>query len=231
MFIRRFFINLVLNNLKTQIMELKKVSSEVNQLMLDRCSVRKYDTNSTISKGDLKKIIQDALTAPSSLNLQPWHLVVVHSKDMKESIKPYLMFNKIQAETASAFIVIYANLDSTSNTDVVYNAAYEHGLLTETDKEKKLDRIKAYCALRSPQDSLTTAVFDCGLLTMQLMLAATAYGYDTNPIGGFEKNKVSEVLGVNLTKYKPLLLLSIGKADEIRHDSIRFSIDEVVDWK
>lgn len=112
-------------------MEVKKVNNVANRIMQNRCSVRKYDTNSEISKETLSDIIQDALTAPSSLNLQPWHFVVVESEEAKESIKPFLMFNKMQAQTSAAFIVVYANMDSVSNTDVIYNAACEHGLLAQ----------------------------------------------------------------------------------------------------
>lgn len=212
-------------------MEVKNIKSPANQLMYDRCSVRKYDTNSKISKEILSDIINDALTAPSSLNLQPWHFVVITSKESMDAIKPHLMFNKIQADTSSAFIVVYADLDSISNCDAIYGAASEEGLLGKKDIDVKLDRIKGYFANRSERDSWTTAVFDCGLVTMQLMLSAKAYGYDTNPIGGFERLEISKILGVDLSRYKPLLLLSIGKADEEYHESIRLSVDDVVEWK
>jgi nitroreductase len=32
---------------------------------------------------------------------------------------------------------------------------------------------------------------------MQLMLTARAHGYDTNPIGGYDKEKIAEVFGMD----------------------------------
>ena len=41
----------------------------------------------------------------------------------------------------------------------------------------------------TPEVMKDTVLIDGGLVAMQFMLAARAHGYDTCPIGGFEKTK------------------------------------------
>ena len=41
------------------------------------------------------------------------------------------------------------------------------------------------------------------------MLVAKQYGYDTNPIGGFEHDKIGEAFGYDLERYVPVLMLRL----------------------
>ena len=63
------------------------------------------------------------------------------------------------------------------------------------------------------------------------MLSAKAYGYDTNPIGGYQKKEFSEALGIDTRRYEPVVLIAIGKAAEEGRNSVRLSADEVTTWR
>ena len=56
-------------------MQIKNVANQANNLFMKRTSIRKYDSSVKISKEELTNILQDAMTAPSSLNLQPWRFL------------------------------------------------------------------------------------------------------------------------------------------------------------
>jgi nitroreductase len=66
---------------------------------------------------------------------------------------------------------------------------------------------------------------------MQLMLAARAHGYDTNAIGGFEKDQIAELFDMDKERYIPVMLISIGKAVEEGYASVRLPVDTVAQWK
>lgn len=74
-------------------------------------------------------------------------------------------------------------------------------------------------------------MIDAGLVSMQLMLSARAHGYDTNPIGGFEKDQIAEMFGMDKERYIPVMLISIGKALEEGYASVRLPIDTIAQWK
>lgn len=212
-------------------MEIKKIVNPANKVMGERSSIRKYDTGIKISKNEMSQILQDAMTAPSSLNLQPWRFVIIDSDEGKNLIKPHMMFNELQWETSSAVIAIFADLDNLSTAETVYSAAVEYGLMPQEYKNKMLDMINSYRAGFTDERLSNSVMLDCGFVAMQLMLSAKNYGYDTNPIGGYMKKEMTEALGMDTGRYLPVLLLSIGKADEKQKDSIRYSVEEVTQWR
>ncbi len=64
---------------------------EVQEALLNRRSIRKYK-DQKISKEDIDKILKAAMYAPSAMNLQPWHFIVIDDKAILiETIKsvPY----------------------------------------------------------------------------------------------------------------------------------------------
>lgn len=198
--------------------------------MNDRRSIREYDTSVKIDRDEMRNIIQDAMTAPSSFNMQPWRFVVVDTPEGKAKTKPYMMFNQRQNDTSSALIVIYADMQNQEMIDSILATDVKLGLREEDNMEKMSTMIKDYRARYSPERLAESQVLDCGFVIMQLMLSAKTYGYDTNAIGGFDRENISKVLGMDINRYKPVLILSIGKANQEGHDSSRLSVDEVTKW-
>ncbi|HBJ01989.1 MAG TPA: nitroreductase family protein, partial [Lysinibacillus sp.] len=46
-------------------------TSTLKQIMQERKSVRKYNANTKISRETIMQLLQDAISAPSSSNMQP----------------------------------------------------------------------------------------------------------------------------------------------------------------
>ena len=84
---------------------------------------------------------------------------------------------------------------------------------------------KLYSAL--PQEVLKNIVhFDAGLISMQIMLLAKELGYDTVPMGGFNKVKFAERF--NLPKNEiPVLLIAIGEAAEPGRNTSRIAAEKI----
>jgi len=212
-------------------MQLKEVKNRANDLFVGRTSIRKYDPTVKISKEEMAGILQDAMTAPSSLNLQPWKFFVFDSQGGKDIVVKHMMFNKLQGETASAIIAVYGDMDNFASADKILSANVEYGLMTPENKEQRLEMIMSYKNNYTEERLRDSILLDCGFVTMQIMLSAKNYGYDTNPIGGFERHALIEELGLDTKRYIPVLLLSIGKAAEEAKDTVRFSVEEVTEWK
>ena len=79
------------------------------EIVKGRRSIRVYDENVKISKEEMTQILEEATTAPSSLNLQPWRFVVIDSAEGKETLLPLASFNRRQVETSSAVIALFAD--------------------------------------------------------------------------------------------------------------------------
>lgn len=195
-----------------------------------RRSIRAYDPNVKISKEEMTKILEDATRAPSSMNMQPWRFFIVESDEAKEKLRPVLYGNMKQLETSSAMICIFTDLKKFEYADKIYTKAVEAGLMPEDIKEKQLRNVANMIPTLSLDGIEKGGLIDSGLVAMQLMHVAREYGYDTCPIGGFRHEKIADALGIDHNRYKPVFILSIGKAAEPGFPSVRLDIDDVATW-
>ncbi|MBR2076859.1 MAG: nitroreductase family protein, partial [Exiguobacterium sp.] len=116
-------------------------------------------------------------------------------------------------------------------TEEIFNTAVERGMMPAEVRDRQVDMIKGIFK-DAPKEMIKDSIMlDSGLVAMQLMLVAHAHGYDTNPIGGYDKANIAEAFGLDKERYLPVMLLSIGKAAEEGYPSVRLPVDRITDWK
>ncbi|WP_424766469.1 nitroreductase family protein [Paenibacillus sp. sgz302251] len=193
-----------------------------------RHSVRKYDSNATISEEELREILEMATKAPSSSNMQPWRFLVVTDPELKQKLHP-IAFNQQQVVEASAVIIVLADLEMYRLSDKIYGASVEAGYMTEEVANNFIkNSTEMYSALPEERRK-EIVVFDTGLVAMQLMLTARAKGYDTVPMGGYNRDQVKELFHIS-DRYLPTLMLPIGKAAAEAHPTSRLTVDDVTSF-
>lgn len=163
------------------------VSNDFSDIVYNRRSIRKFDTSVKIPREEMLEILDKTVTAPSSVNMQPWRFVVVDSEEGKDKLKPFVSYNSVQNETSSAMVLIFADLKSQERAEEIYGKAVTQGKMPEEVKEKQLSSIVPMYE-NAPFEVMNEIVhIDSSLAAMQLMLVARSYGYDTNAIGGYKK--------------------------------------------
>ncbi|WP_379127812.1 nitroreductase family protein [Paenibacillus sp. sgz500958] len=205
-------------------------TNDFSAIITGRRSIRKYDPSVKISKEEMEQILTEATLAPSSVNMQPWRFVVIESAEGKAKLAPLAKFNQQQVETSSAVIAVFGDMNNFDYAEEIYGAAVERGLMPAEVKERQLAAFGAHFANLPASITRETAIIDAGLVSMQLMLVARAHGYDTNPIGGYEKEQIAEAFGLDKERYIPVMLLSIGKAAEEGYASVRLPIHRIAQW-
>jgi nitroreductase len=198
--------------------------------ILERRSIRKYDPNVKISKSEMKLILEEATRAPSSMNMQPWRFIVVESLEAKEKLRPVLYGNQLQLETSAAMIVIFTDLKKFEFAERIYTKAVEAGLMPEEVKEKQLRNVANMIHTQSLEGVEKGGLIDSGLVAMQLMHIAREHGYDTCSIGGFRHDMIASALGIDDKRYKPVMIVSIGKAAESGYPSVRLDVEDITTW-
>lgn len=209
----------------------KYINNNFSEITFGRRSVRKYDADVKISREEMLEMIQEATTAPSSVNLQPWRFVVVESQTEKEKLKPLIRFNTLQNETSSAMILIFGDRECYDLGEEIYSQAVAEGKMPEDVKKQQLEAIIPYYKNLSETEMSNVIRIDASLAAMQLMLVARARGYETNPIGGFEANQLAEAFGLDKERYEPVMIVSIGKAVEAGYPSIRLDAEKITTFK
>lgn len=206
-------------------------TNDFNEIVKGRRSIKNYDPTVKISKEEMEEILTLATTAPSSVNMQPWRFLVIESSEAKAKLAPLARFNQNQVETSAAVVAVFGDLNNFERFEEIYGKAVEEGYMTQEVKESLYNSFSGYFEAASRAEMEDVVLVDGGLVSMSLMLAARAYGYDTNPIGGFEKDKIAEAFGLDKDRYLPVILISIGKAANEGHKSIRLPVDQVAQWK
>ncbi|MGG1642047.1 nitroreductase family protein [Paenibacillus sp. NRS-1782] len=206
-------------------------TNDFKEIALGRRSVKVYDPSVKISLEEMTEILTEATRAPSSINLQPWRFLVIDSPEGKATLAPLASFNQRQVETSSAVIAVFGDLNNFDNFDQIFGEAVELGYMPKDIKEMQQEKVGAHFAALDPAINKETVLIDGGLVSMQLMLVARAHGYDTNPIGGYDKSRIAEAFGLEKDRYVPVMLISIGKGTNDGHPSTRLPIDQVAQWK
>lgn len=204
--------------------------TEFNKVLENRVSARNFDPEFKIPKSVIQEIIEKGVTAPSSNNLQPWHFIVVTDQKVKEDLLP-LAFNQNHVVDASVVIVVVGDREGYKRGDEMLDMAVAAGKMPVDFRNMMSERIKETYGTR-PADALQgVAMFDCGLATMQMMLVAKDKGFDTLPLGGFDREKVAEYFEMKENQF-PVLLLVLGKAKtENPTAKLRFPIEDTITWK
>jgi nitroreductase len=192
----------------------------------ERQSIRKYDPNVTISKEEVRDILEVAGKAPSAWNLQHWHFFVIHGKEAQQRLLP-IAYNQQQIVDASAVIAVLGDLEANRNTDAVYAPLVKAGHMTNEVKETLTQQIAT--AYENKQYARDAAFSNASLAAMQLMLAATAKGWGTCPIGGFDAEKFVAEFQVP-SRYIPVMLITIGKSIAPAHRSTRLPLEATTTW-
>lgn len=206
-------------------------TNDFQEIITGRRSIRKYDESVKISKEEMTEILTEATLAPSSVNMQPWRFLVIDSEEAKATLAPLARFNQTQVTTASAVIAIFGDLNNFEYGEEIYSKAVELGYMPQEVKERQMSALSGHFSTLDPQVNKDTVLIDAGLVSMQLMLAARAHGYDTCPMGGYEKDQIAETFGLDKERYIPVMLISIGKAADSGYQSVRLPIDQITQWK
>ncbi|MBN1180680.1 MAG: nitroreductase family protein [Bacteroidales bacterium] len=108
------------------------------ETIITRRSIRKY-THDEISKETIDKLLKAAMYAPSAVNKQPWHFIIIDNKSIFEKIMEVHPHAKMLNEAALAIIIcgdtklahgdgIYWPVDCAAATENMLLAAHGLGL-------------------------------------------------------------------------------------------------------
>lgn len=201
---------------------------DVSVALETRRAIPSFDSSVVISLDEIRQLVDKANLAPSSMNLQPWKILVAHSEEAKETLKS-VSYNQSKITEASAVIVVCGDLEHYRQVEQVTAEAVKQGVTSEERRARTVSM--AIGAYESNDQKQRDEVFRGGSLwSMAFMLAATEAGWDTAPMGGFEPDKLAEAFGLP-SNILPVLVIAVGK----RHPEVavyprgyRFPASEIV---
>jgi len=169
----------------------------------ERRSVKHYDLNHKLTDEEVNQLLSLAVLSPTSFNIQNWRFVVVKDSEVRKQIRA-AAWDQAQVTDSSLLIVICADLKSWKDNPAQY--------WKNAPKEAQDFLVPAIGPFYEGKEQLQRdeAMRSCGIAAQTIMLAAKSMGYDSNPMIGFDPQKVAEI--INLPKDHVIsMLMVIGK--------------------
>ncbi|SHE68837.1 NAD(P)H-dependent oxidoreductase [Chryseobacterium takakiae] len=181
-----------------------------------RYSVKKFN-NEIIPREILHNILESGKLSASSLGLQPYKILVVESKEMKEKLIP-AFYNPSQISTCSHLMVII----SKKTLDESYvNGYFRHISEVRETPEEKLDlfrkSINQHINQKTHDEIFNWAEKQSYIVLANLMYAAAIESIDTCPMEGFRQDLIEEILEINPESEKVTVTLALGYRSEEDH--------------
>lgn len=194
-----------------------------------RRSVRDFMPDVEIPKEELMAIIEEAMFAPNSTNLNSWRFLIVTEKEQKEALYEVSM-QQPAVKGAAAVIILLGDLTAytMANADEISAKAVAQGTMTEEIRQGINENVSWYYDV-SEEQKREWLMLDQGLVAMQLMLSAKDRGYDTVAMSGFETEAVRKLFNIEDHLVNGLII-PIGKVQTPGFETVRRDVSEVVTW-
>lgn len=209
----------------------------VMNAILNRKSVRLY-SNKIVEDSTIKSIIEAGVNAPSWVNVQPWHFIVVRSQSIKD-VLAQAAGGQQQVKNASALICCVADMsawDADKFSRVMEkqgrNAAVREFILNSDILNPS--RLGEYETLLRTVEQMSYAIGYMTLRAEELGVGACIIGAIANELTHNQDNiatSVKELLGLN-DKQVLLSLLTLGYEKEPSSSAkSRKDFEEVVSFE
>ncbi len=168
-----------------------------------RRAVKHFDPSHQLTSQETEQLIELAMQAPSSFNIQHWRLVNVTDKALRAKLRE-AAFDQAQVTDASLLFVVTVDIKAWEKNPARYwvNAPKEA-------QDILVPWINPFYAGKE-QLQRDEAMRSAGIILQTMMLSAKAMGYDSCPMVGFDFDKVAEL--IHLPKdYAVAAMLVIGK--------------------
>lgn len=187
---------------------------EFKQVINSRRAVNFFDPRRDVTDEELKDILETAALVPSSMNFQPWQIIVVRSPEAKEKLMKAAM-NQTKIMDAPVTLIILADKEGWRVGHPTVERVWENllalGYMTEKQRswfEKGPEKLYG-----NPEKSLAFAVKNAAFFAMAIMLAAKDRGIDSHPMDGFDHEAVREAFNIPDNFFVPVLI-ALGHFDE-----------------
>lgn len=200
---------------------------EYLKLAHSRHAVKKFDKKK-VPLEEIKDIIKIARLAPSGINIQSWHFVVIDSAEAKAALlKEVNPSNHEQIETAGGLIMIFADSQYAERLRLISERGSDE--LSSLDIERFTQRYQAYVNSFDSEYLNTYMSMTTGLVTMNLLYAIYDKGYKANVVLGYKRTeKINEILNVD-KKYRPELIIPFGTSEETGQPSFRLGLEDIME--
>lgn len=177
---------------------------ETLQAIKERRAVKHYDPDFSMPEEDEKKLLEHAIQAPTSFNIQNWRLVLVKDPEVRKQIRE-AAWDQAQVTDASLLFVMCADVKAwDKNPERYWKDA------PQAAQDMLIPMIKPFYEGKE-QLQRDEGLRSIGIAAQTIMLASKSMGYDSCPMIGYDADKVAEIIKLPDDHIVGMLVV-VGKA-------------------
>lgn len=218
--------------------------NDLLQVMKYRYATKKWDPNKKISDADFNAILEAGRLSPTSFGFEPYQMIILQDKDLRQAIKPHAWGAQNALDNASHMVVFLAH----KKEDITFGSAFlDH--MTKEVQSLPDDVYKFYGqaynnfskndfkTLESDRTAFDWSAKQCYIVMANMMVMAAYQGIDSCPIEGFVPAELDRILGkeaglYDVSRMGIACMTAFGYRDELPHrDKTRRPLSESVQWK
>ena len=180
---------------------------ETLEAIYKRRAVKHFDPDHRLTPDEERALLEAAIQAPTSFNLQHWRFVILRDANLRQRIRKEFSPDQAQITDASLLILMTADMMAWEKDPARYWANAPKDV-----SDLLVNWMGPFHAGREwlQRDEAQRSI---GMAMQNLMLAATAMGYESCPMIGFEIEDVANL--IDLPKdYVMGPMVAIGKGTQ-----------------
>ena len=160
------------------------------QAIRKRRAVKQFDPDHRLTADEERQLLEAAIQAPTSFNIQHWRFLILRDPELRRRIRKEIGNDQAQITDASLLVLFTA--------DVKAWAKQPHRYWADAPKDVADLLVGWMGPFHDGRDWLQRdeAQRSIGMAMQTLMLAATAMGYQSCPMIGFDIDKLAELVGL-----------------------------------
>ena len=204
---------------------------EFMEAMNFRHACKVFDDTKKISDEDIKYILETGRKSPSSFGMEPCKFLVITNDELKAKLKP-VCWDQAQITSCSHLVILLAGIDSVKVESGEVKKRFARRDMPTESLEMYMGLYAQHLedTLSSDDNIYAWTSQQVHIASANMMSAGAILGIDSCPIGGFEKQKVEEILNLDTEKYQVSLILPFGYRLNPQSEQLRLPFEDVVEF-
>jgi nitroreductase len=199
---------------------------DVFSALRNRISASHFDSTYQLTEKNIDELLEAALQAPSAYNLQHTRFLAVTDAAAKMALQD-IAYGQAKVKEAAVTFIVLADIEAHRKLPEIMAASVRVGIV-EAGKAKKSIDAATQMYSTNPVLARDEAIRSASMASMSLMLAATAKGWASCPMIGFNNKKLLDIFRIS-ERYLPVMLIAVGLAAENNPArKPRLSVDEIL---
>ena len=183
---------------------------ELIQQLKWRYATKKMDPAKAVPQDKVERILEAVLLAPTSSGLQPYEVIVVTNREVREKIK--VIANGQGQVTDCSHLLIFAAWDdyTPERINMMFDLTNEERGFTSKDWESYRNLLLSRYPNRGAEVNFQHAAKQAYIGLSAALIAAAFEEVDSTPMEGFDAGALDEILNLRSRGLRSVLIMPLG---------------------